>query len=106
MIKVIFDNLKDCHHLAITGHDQIKASESLVCAGVTAIITGAWNAFDQLYAQDVTLTAGNGHAVCKINKSNCYLQTIIKVIYYQILTLAQQYRTHIQIYIGGDKHEV
>ena len=41
MIKVVFDNLENCHHLAITGHDQIKAGESLVCAGVTAIITGA-----------------------------------------------------------------
>ena len=99
--------MDNCRDLKIEGHDVVSQGEfSLICASVTAIITGAWNACDNLYTQDVSLRAEKGYASLKIKKNTQHLQTIIKVIYYQLLTLSQQYSKYIKIYIGGHEHEV
>lgn len=99
MIKIKFkkDQLNYIE-VEIKGHSNYdKFNQDIVCAAVTGIATGMLNALNQLFADDVALDAKNGYILIKVKQSSADLQLLLQALYYQLLTIKQQYDKNIEL---------
>jgi hypothetical protein len=94
MVKIILTK-KDNQNkeLQVTGHANAgDYNHDLVCAAITGIVTGALNAFDLDYHQDVELIVQeNNIQIIVKNLANRDLQTIFEFLIKQLKTITVQY---------------
>lgn len=102
MIRVRVQRLNQMiQSIEITGHAQsAKTGEDLVCAAISSIATGALNALDQLYSNDVVLTYQEApEALIKIQviKNDATLEQLLQFLLIQIRTVENSHKKYIQI---------
>lgn len=100
MIKIIITKTeKKIKKIEITGH--AKASEygkNLVCAAITGVATGGLNAIDQIKPNSCQFIVKEGLIIITVkNNNSADLQVMLQTIYYQFLTIYQQYQKFISV---------
>ena len=105
MIKVkIETNKTRTISLEVSGHSNYKEKgEDIICAGVSAIVIGGFNALINETKQDIDYECKDGYArVFVKNLNNDNIQKIIEVITTQLYTIEESYPKFIKINeIGG-----
>jgi uncharacterized protein YsxB (DUF464 family) len=82
--------------LEIKGHaNSDEHGKDLVCAAVSSIITGGFNALDRGEIEEITLK--EGYAKVVINNHADYSKLVLKVIEIQLLTIEEGYPQYINI---------
>ena len=88
---------KDVKTLTVSGHANFaKYGQDLVCAGVSAIVTGGINALEEEINNIVIINEENKLGVEVVN-SNEKIQIIIKTILIQLETIEDSYKKYIKI---------
>ena len=88
---------KDVKTLTVSGHANFaEYGKDLVCAGVSAIVTGGINALEKEINNIVIITEENKLGVDVIN-SNETIQVILKTILIQLETIEDSYKKYIKI---------
>ncbi len=107
MITIIV--LADKHgifEINVQGHaNSADHGKDLVCAAITAISTGASNAFSEMDKQNVKITIQDGFCAIKILKQDSYLSKLMSFYFYQLKTIADQYKKYIKL-IQKNYHEI
>ena len=95
MIKVNLIYERDlCIGLEMKGHANTAAyGEDLLCAAISAIITGGFNAFDDEDLKEITLDEGYAKVIINSEKAMIILNTIIV----QLKTMEEAYPKNIKI---------
>ena len=95
MIKVNLIYGRDlCIGLEMKGHANTAAyGEDLLCAAISAIITGGFNAFDDEDIKEITLDEGYAKVIISSDKGQIILNTIIV----QLKTMEEAYPKNIKI---------
>lgn len=85
--------------ITVTGHANAgKFGNDLVCAGVTAIMTGALNALDSLMGESVDLKVLDNEMIIKVlKKENLELQKMLLFVKIQLQTIEVQYPKNLKI---------
>ncbi len=87
--------------IQISGHANAGPRGSdLVCASVSSIATGALNALDAEYPDDVELTlteVPDAMIEIKVLRNHQNLQALLRMLYIQIQTLAENQSKYITI---------
>ena len=82
--------------LKIHGHSQSNSSgKELICAGVSSIVTGGFNALDPSEIETVALE--EGYAEVKLIPGSGKSKTVLEVILVQLETIAESYPQFIRI---------
>ena len=99
MIKIIIKKTKNnFKEIKVTGHANEKNNLNLVCAGVTAIITGGFNAlYHSANHEKIKLKLKHGYAFINVIKYDDLNNHYLKVIYYQLLTIYEQNKNFIKL---------
>jgi hypothetical protein len=86
--------------LEVTGHalSNIKGQD-LVCAGVSSIITGGFNAFSDEDLESIELKEGYAKVILK-NLSN-QAKEILRTIYIQLMTIEEAHPQYVKIIENG-----
>ncbi|WP_425377746.1 ribosomal-processing cysteine protease Prp [Spiroplasma endosymbiont of Polydrusus pterygomalis] len=99
MIKIIITKTEQkIKKVEITGH--AKASEygkDLVCAAIAGIATGGLNAIDQIKPDNCEFLVKEGLINIIVKNDSADLQVMLQTIYYQFLTIYQQYQKFISV---------
>ena len=80
------------------GHASSDAAESdLICAGLTAITSGACNAIDQIDNQHkyAKISCEEGYVMLEVTIPLMQLTIVLETVYWQLKTLAEQYSSTI-----------
>ena len=95
MIKVnLIYNASTCCGLTVTGHaNAAEYGNDLICAAVSAIITGGFNAFDDDDINEIALDEGYAKVVINSKRAEIILNTIIV----QLKTMEDAYPKNIKI---------
>lgn len=94
MIKVNLIKQDDLYGIEVKGHaDYDIKGKDLVCAAVSAIITGGFNAFSDNQIKEIVLDEGYAKAIINPGDGNIILQTIIV----QLKTIEKEYPQFIKI---------
>ena len=87
--------------IKISGHANAGPKGSdLVCASISSIATGALNALDAAYPDDVALSLSeipDAVIEIKVLKNHQNLQALLRMLYIQIQTLAENQSKYITI---------
>ena len=79
----------DLYGLEISGHaGYAEAGQDLVCAGVSSIVTGGFNALSKEDIEEIALEEGYAKVILKQNSSSI---EVLKVIVIQLQTLEESY---------------
>lgn len=99
MIKIKFKKDQSNYiEVGIKGHSNYdQFNQDIVCAAITGIATGMLNALNELFATDVELDAKNGYILIKVKQTSADLQLLLQALYYQLLTVKQQYDKNIEL---------
>lgn len=96
---------KDVYSLIVSGHANYDDyGKDIVCAGVSAIVTGGINSIEELNElKNIKLIQESNKLGLEVVKNNDKLQTIIQTIYYQLKTIEESYKNFIKMNIerGG-----
>ncbi|AHF60847.1 hypothetical protein P344_02420 [Spiroplasma mirum ATCC 29335] len=97
MIKINFYKTENIiSKVEIFGHANAgEVEKDLVCAAITGIASGGLNAIDQLENDTCDFTINEGLIIIKVVKNIHNLQVILNTLYYQLLTIYQQYQNYI-----------
>ncbi|AHF57556.1 ribosomal-processing cysteine protease Prp [Spiroplasma eriocheiris] len=97
MIKINFYKTENIiSKVEISGHANAgEVGKDLVCAAITGIASGGLNAIDQLENDTCDFTINEGLIIIKVIKNTHNLQVILNTLYYQLLTIYQQYQNYI-----------
>lgn len=94
-VKKIFTK-SELTGLEIKGHaNSDEKGRDLVCAGVSSIITGGFNALIKEEIEEITLEEGYAKVVIK-SESN-YSKIVLDVMLTQLLTIEESYPQYINI---------
>ncbi|WP_381414986.1 ribosomal-processing cysteine protease Prp [Spiroplasma endosymbiont of Anurida maritima] len=99
MININFKKEKDSYtKLIVKGHAEFDvAGKDLVCAGVTAIVTGGLTALDNAFNNRFSYKVSD--ALIEININNIKLDNkaliIMETIYYQLKNIYIQYKKYV-----------
>ncbi|QGS51689.1 ribosomal-processing cysteine protease Prp [Spiroplasma tabanidicola] len=84
--------------VTVSGHAEAdNYGNDLVCAGITAIISGTLNGLDQLYKKDVELIVLENEIVIIVKKDSKDLQKILIFLLIQLQTIEIQYPKNFKI---------
>ena len=84
--------------LRINGHaNSQEVGKDLVCAAVSGIVTGAMNALDEILPQTCELSCGEGFAEIIVLENSKDLQTVLKTVLWQLLTVEQEYPKYVKL---------
>ncbi len=84
--------------LQVSGHaGSNEPGQDLVCAGVSAIVTGALNAIAEILPQACELICRVGYAEISVKENSEELQTVLKTVMYQLLTVKQEYPKYLKL---------
>ena len=88
---------KDVKSLTVSGHANYdKYGKDIVCAGVSAVVTGGINALESQVSNIEIISKENELGVKVIN-SNEYIQIVLKTILIQLETIESSYKKYIKI---------
>lgn len=91
LARVKFLN-SDILELEVSGHANAgKYGEDLICAAVTAIVSGALNGLDQLQKNNVELEVLENKITITVLKSSQELQLLFQFLLIQLQTINVQY---------------
>ncbi len=95
MIKVHLIKKDDQYiSLEVVGHaNYAEHGQDLVCAAVSAIVTGGFNAFNDSDIKSIELKDGYAFVEVNLNKG----QEVLKVLEIQLKTLEESYPKYIKI---------
>lgn len=86
--------------LQVSGHaESANKGEDLICAGVSAIVFGALNGFDQLANSNFEIAVEDN--LIKVNALNdaCIVDKLLSFTYMQLFTMEESYPQNIKIEI-------
>ena len=87
----------DVKSLTVSGHANYdKYGKDIVCAGVSAVVTGGINALENQVSNIEIISKENELGV-KVLNSNEYIQTVLKTIIIQLETIEISYKKYIKI---------
>jgi uncharacterized protein YsxB (DUF464 family) len=87
----------DVKSLTVSGHANYdKYGKDIVCAGVSAVVTGGINALESQVCNIEIISKENELGVKVIN-SNEYIQIVLKTILTQLETIESSYKKYIKI---------
>ena len=87
----------DLQKLTVSGHANYdQYGKDIVCAGVSAVVTGGINALESELANIKIVNEDNKLGVLVVN-SNEKIQTILKTILIQLETIEASYKKYIKI---------
>ena len=87
----------DVESLTVSGHANYdKYGKDIVCAGVSAVVTGGINALESQVSNIEIISKENELGVKVIN-SNEYIQIVLKTILIQLETIESSYKKYIKI---------
>ena len=88
---------KDVKSLTVSGHANYdKYGKDIVCAGVSAVVTGGINALESQVNNIQIINEENKLGVEVIN-SNEYIQIVLNTILIQLKTIENSYKKYIKI---------
>ena len=95
MVQVhLLINGNNLYGLEIKGHaNYAEHGQDLVCAGVSSIITGGFNALNKDDIEEISLEEGYAKLILKKDASN----EVLRVIVIQLQTIEEQYPKFIKI---------
>ena len=98
MIRVIVETLNDeivC--MKVSGHaGSAEYGRDLVCAGVSAVVTGGFNAIEDTNCYEIALSEGYAYIKQK-NEPNPKDKVVLKTILTQLETIEESYNKFIEI---------
>ena len=100
MIKVQINKTENKYSsLSVSGHSNYdEHGKDIVCAGVSAIVTGGLNALINENKSGISYRVSDGYVnVDVLDIGNDKLQFIIDVIVIQLRTIEESYKKHIKI---------
>ena len=97
MIKVsIISSGEIVNGLEVKGHANFaEHGKDLVCAGVSCILTGGFNALDKEDIEEITLEEGYAKVVVKSDAN--YSRIVLDVMLTQLMTIEESYPQNINI---------
>lgn len=94
-VKLIKKN-EDVVGFVCKGHaNSNEYGKDLICAGVSSIITGGFNAFSKEDIESITLEEGYAEVILK--SVECKSKTVLDVIIIQLQTIEESYPKYIKI---------
>lgn len=82
----------------ISGHASSNSKgNDLVCAGITAIVSGALNALTQLFANATEIKVFQNQIIIKVIKNTKNLQMVLNFMIIQLKTISIQYPNNFKI---------
>ncbi|NLC54796.1 MAG: ribosomal-processing cysteine protease Prp [Erysipelothrix sp.] len=101
MISVIFNKQDDKFvSMTVTGHANFDdLGEDVVCAGVSSIIFGALNGFDELAKDNFDIVVTENLITVNVLESVCISDKLLSFVHLQLKTVEQQYSDNIGITI-------
>lgn len=88
---------KEVKSLTVSGHANYdKYGKDIVCAGVSAVVTGGINALEDQVNNIEIINEDNKLGVKVIN-SNEYIQIVLNTILIQLETIERSYKKYIKI---------
>ena len=101
MIKIQINKTNNKYSsLMVSGHSNYdEHGKDIVCAGVSAIVTGGLNALAIENKNEISYRVNDGYVnVDVLNIENDNLQKIIDVIIIQLKTIEESYKKYVKIY--------
>ncbi|PPE05784.1 ribosomal-processing cysteine protease Prp [Williamsoniiplasma lucivorax] len=96
-IKITYHN-SEYQKLTMSGHALAGAyGQDLVCAALTGIVSGALNAFDQKFTNDIDIIVEENLIEITIKKSNPTIQTMFELLEIQLQTIVMQYPKNVEL---------
>ena len=88
---------KEVKSLTVSGHANYdKYGKDIVCAGVSAVVTGGINALEN-QVENIEIINEENKLGVKVINSNEYIQIILKTIIIQLETIENSYKKYIKI---------
>ena len=88
---------KDVKTLIVSGHANYdKYGKDIVCAGVSAVVTGGINALEN-QVENIEIINEENKLGVKVINSNEYIQIVLKTIIIQLETIERSYKKYIKI---------
>ena len=88
---------KDVKSLTVSGHANYdEYGKDIVCAGVSAVVTGGINALEN-QVENIEIINEENKLGVKVINSNEYIQIILKTIIIQLETIENSYKKYIKI---------
>ena len=99
MVDVKFTKTNDVlTSLTMSGHaNSAEYGSDLVCAGISAIVFGALNGFDQLANTMFDLEVKDNYVSAKALSDECIVNKLLNFVYIQLKTVEDQYPKNIKI---------
>ncbi len=99
MIKVnVLLNQDKIQELEVSGHaNYAKSGQDLVCAGVSSIMYGTYNALVELCTTGFNYEVANGYFKISILEESDTIQIVIKTALVQLETVETSYANYIKI---------
>lgn len=84
--------------ITCSGHSPLNTTDAdVVCAAVSAIVTGGANAINQCgYEEKINLQIKSGYALFQIDLPILQLTVIIDTLYWQLKTIYEQFPDQIE----------
>ena len=87
----------DVKTLTVSGHANYdKYGKDIVCAGVSAVVTGGINALEN-QVENIEIISKENELGVKVINSNEYIQIVLKTILIQLETIEVSYKKYIKI---------
>ena len=87
----------DVKSLTVSGHANYdKYGKDIVCAGVSAVVTGGINALES-QVDNIEVISKENELGVKVINSNEYIQIVLKTILIQLETIEKSYKKYIKI---------
>ncbi|QEH61584.1 ribosomal-processing cysteine protease Prp [Spiroplasma chinense] len=84
--------------IEVSGHANAgDYGNDLVCAGITAIVSGALNGLDQMHNKDVDLNVDDNVITIIVKNDSIELQKILQFLLFQLETIEFQYQKNFKI---------
>lgn len=88
---------KDVKSLTVSGHANYdKYGKDIVCAGVSAVVTGGINALES-QVDNVEIINEDNKLGVKVINNNEFIQTVLNTILIQLETIERSYKKYIKI---------
>ena len=101
MVSVAFKKVNDAlTSLTMSGHaESADHGSDLVCAGISSIVFGALNGFDQLASGKFEYDIKDNYVNVNVIDDACITNKLLSFVYIQLLTVEEQYPENIKIKI-------
>ncbi len=107
MIKVVFEKEAFVSKIVVSGHAMHSEHGSdIVCASVSSMVIFAFNTcikFDQSIEDNIVVD--EGYLEINIKNYNVNIDTVLKVLHYELSELQEQYQEYITVNDGGESYD-